>query len=146
MNKLVTIALLLAVTSFAAQWDVIVSRSRDAQSVDMSLVQTNLPQITVVTLNGKVVKTDTQMVFGAFYILTTNFSYTVSAQIPRRPNATFVDWQNEWVFTDLGSRKPGWGMVSNRVARWAYRLLDSKGVNTNTATLNIYKGKFEVAP
>ena len=125
MHKLIIAILTIlafAFASFAAQWDVIVSRSRDAQSVDISTVQSNGQDV---------------------YIFTTNYAYTVSAQIPRRPNGVFVDWQKEWVFTDLGQRRPGWNAITNRVATWALRFLDNKGVATNTATLNIYKGKQE---
>jgi len=77
---------------------------------------------------------------GNGYVVTTNYSYTLTAQVPKRPNGTWLGWEREWNLDGLTER-PTWAQVSNRVARVVFRELSQAGISTNGHTVRVRRGK-----
>lgn len=67
----------------------------------------------------------------------TAYTYQVTAQIPHRPNGTWLGWEKS---TNLTIR-PTWAQVSNAVARVVAREMLAAGISTNGHTIAVTKGK-----
>jgi len=107
------LAIFLAASASAATLQIYVYGSRDAQGINYTWD-------------------------GTKYVSTTNYDYSVSVQIPYRPNGTYAGWERETNVT-LATR-PTWGQVSNQTVRLVIRELQAAGIATNH-TYVVQRGK-----
>ena len=77
---------------------------------------------------------------GAKYAMQTNYDYSLTAQIPYRPNGTWLGWERTWTTNALPARLT-WGMVSNFVVRQVYREMLANSIPTNGNFIIVQRGK-----
>ena len=77
---------------------------------------------------------------GAKYAMQTNYDYSLTAQIPYRPNGTWLGWERTWTTNALPARLT-WGMVSNFVVRQVYKEMLLNSIPTNGNSIVVQRGK-----